>query len=208
MIPTNHLILCCPLLLPLIFPSIRILYSESVVHIRWPKHLSFSFSINPSNEFSELISFRIDWFDTLAVQRTIKDLLQHHSSKASILQCSNFTMVQLIFVYDGSDKESAYQCKKHKRHGFNPSDRKSPWRRARKPTPVFLPEEFHRLRSLVNPMDTGALKTTDHGVEKSWTQLKQLNIHRHPHPAVMGLSINEFGCLPKESKVTKYVYGI
>ena len=78
----------------------------------------------------------------------------------------------------------------------------------KKPTPVFLPEEFHRLRSLVNPMDTGAWKATDHGVEKSWTRLKQLNIHRHPHPAVMGLSINAFGCLPKESKVTKYVYGI
>ena len=157
MIPTNHLILCCPLLLPLIFPSIRILYSESVVHIRWPKHWSFSFSISPSNEFSELISFRIDWFDTLAVQRTIKDLLQHHSSKASILQCSNFTMVQLIFVYDGSDKESAYQCKKHKRHEFNPSNRKSPWRRAKKTYSSILawripqteePGESHGYRSL------------------------------------------------------------
>ena len=201
-------------------------------------------------------------------------------------------MAQLLYVYDGSDKESAYQCKKHKKHGFNPSDRKSPWRRAWQTTSVFLPEEFHGLRSLVNPMDTGAWQTTDHGVEKSWTQLKdakaetpvlwpphkkswligndsdagrdwgqeekgmtedemagwhhwldgcefewtgrpgmlqfmgsqrvghnwvtelnwtelkQFNKHRCPHPVVMGLSINEFGCLLKESKVIKYVYGI
>jgi len=94
--PSNHLILCCTLLLlPSVFPSIRVLSNESVLHIRWPKYWSFSFSISPSNEYSELISFRIAWFDLLAVQGTLKSLLQHHSSKASILQHSAFFMVQL-----------------------------------------------------------------------------------------------------------------
>ena len=88
MIPSNHLILCHPLLLlPSIFPSIRVFSNESVLHIMWPMYWSFSFSISPSNEYSGLISFRIDWFDLLAVQRTLKSLLQHHNSKASILQC-------------------------------------------------------------------------------------------------------------------------
>ena len=94
--PSSHLILCHPLLLPpSIFPSIRIFSNESVLHIRWPKCLSFSFSISPSNEYSGPISFRMDWFDLLAVQGTLKSLLQHHSSKASILWCSAFFMVQL-----------------------------------------------------------------------------------------------------------------
>ena len=94
-IRSNHLILCYPLLLlPSIFPSIRVFYSESVLRIRWPKYWSFSFSISPSNEYSGLISFRSDWFD-LAVQGTLKSLLQHHSSKASILQPSAFFIVQL-----------------------------------------------------------------------------------------------------------------
>ena len=85
---SNHLILCRPLLLlPFIFPSIRVFSSESALHIRWPKHWSFSFSISPSNEYSGLISFKIDWFDILAVQETLKSLLQHHSFKASVLQC-------------------------------------------------------------------------------------------------------------------------
>ena len=93
--PSNHLILR-PLLLPLsIFPSIRVFSSESTLHIRWPKYWSFSFSISPSNEHPGLISFRMDWLDLLAVQRTLKSLLQHHSSKASILQCSAFFTVQL-----------------------------------------------------------------------------------------------------------------
>ena len=84
--PSNHLILCCPLLLlPSIFPSIRVFSNESVLHIRWPKYWSFSFSISPSNEYSELIFFRIDWFDLLAVQGTLKSPLQHHSSKTSNL---------------------------------------------------------------------------------------------------------------------------
>ena len=86
--PSSHLILCHPLLLlPSIFPSIRIVSNESVLHVRWPKYSSFSFSINPSNEYSGLISFGMDWLDLLAVQGTLKSLLQHHSSKASILQC-------------------------------------------------------------------------------------------------------------------------
>ena len=98
--PSNHLIFCCPLLLPpLIFPSIRIFSNESVLHIRWPKYWSFSFSISPSNEYSRLISFRMDRFDLLAVQGTLKSLLQHHSSKASILHCSYFFMVQISHPY-------------------------------------------------------------------------------------------------------------
>ena len=89
--PSNHLILCRPLLLPpSIFPSIRVFSNESVLHIRWPKYWSFSFSISPSNEYSGLVFFRMDWLDLLAVQGTLKSLLQHHSSKASILQHSAF----------------------------------------------------------------------------------------------------------------------
>ena len=98
--PSNHLILCHPLLLlPSIFPSIRVFSSESVLHIRWPKHWSFSFSVSPSNEYSGLISFRMDWLDCLAVQETLKSLLYHHNSKASILQHSAFFMVQLSHLY-------------------------------------------------------------------------------------------------------------
>ena len=98
--PSNHLIFCCPLLLPpSIFPSITVFFNESVLHIRWPKYWSFSFSISPSNEYSGLISFRMDWVDLLAAQGTLKSLLQHHSSKASILQCSAFFIVQLSHPY-------------------------------------------------------------------------------------------------------------
>ena len=93
--PSNHLILCRPLLPPSVFPSIRVFSNESALHIRWPKYWSFSFSISPSNEFSGLISFRMDWMDLLAVKRTLKSLLQHHSSKLSILLCSAFFIVQL-----------------------------------------------------------------------------------------------------------------
>ena len=96
MMPYNHLILCCPLLfLPSVFPSIRIFSSESVLYIRWPKYWRFSFSISPSNEYAELISFRMVWLDLLAVQGTLKSLLQHYSLKASILQHSAFFLVQL-----------------------------------------------------------------------------------------------------------------
>ena len=95
--PSNHLILCRSLLLlPLIFPSIRVFSNESALHIRWPKYWSFSFNISPSNEHPGLISFRMDWLDLLAVQGILKSLLQHHSSKPSILQCSAFFTVQLF----------------------------------------------------------------------------------------------------------------
>ena len=100
MMASNHLILCCPLLLlPSIFPSIRVFSNESALHVRWPKYWSFSFSISPSNECSELLFFRIDWFDLLAVQGPLKSLLQHHSSKASILRHSAFSMVRLSHSY-------------------------------------------------------------------------------------------------------------
>ena len=98
--PSNHLILCHPLLLPtLVFPSIRVFSNESAALIRWPKHWSFSFSISPSNQYSGLISFRMHWFDLLAVQETLKSLLQHHSSKASILWESAFFILQLSHPY-------------------------------------------------------------------------------------------------------------
>ena len=98
--PSNHLILCHPLLFPpSIFPSIRVFSNESVLRIRWPKYWSFNFSISPSKEYSGLISFRMDWLDLLAVQRTLKSLLQHHCSKASILQHSAIFIVQLLHPY-------------------------------------------------------------------------------------------------------------
>ena len=99
-IPSNHQILCHPsLLLPSVFPRIRVFSNESVLHIRWPRYCCFSFSISASNEYSGLISFRMDWLDLLAVQDTLKSLLQHHSSKASILQRSAFFIVQLSHPY-------------------------------------------------------------------------------------------------------------
>ena len=104
--PSNHLILCHPLLLlSSIFPSIKVFSNESVLHIRWPKYWSFSFNIGPSNEYLGLISFRIDWFDLLTVQGTLKSLLQHHSSKASILRRSAFFMVQLSHPYMTTGKK-------------------------------------------------------------------------------------------------------
>ena len=107
MMPYNLLILCHSLLPPSIFPSIRVFSSESVLCIRWPKYWSFSFSISPSNEYSGLISFRIDWLDLLAVQGTLKGLLQHHSSKASILRRSAFFIVQLSHLYMTTGKTIA-----------------------------------------------------------------------------------------------------
>ena len=101
----THLILCHPLLLlPSIFPSITVFSNESVLRIRWPKYWSFSFSISPSNDYSALISFRVDWFDVLAVQGTLKTLLQHHSSKASVLQHSAFFLVQFSHPYMTTEK--------------------------------------------------------------------------------------------------------
>ena len=106
--PSNHLILCCPLLLlPSIFPSIRVFSNESVLRIRWPKYWSFSFNISPSNEYSGLISFRMDWLDLLALQGTLKSLLQHHSSKASILRLSALFTVQLSHSYMTTGKSIA-----------------------------------------------------------------------------------------------------
>ena len=106
--PSNRLILCCLLLLPLsIFPSIRVFSNESVLCIRWPKYWSFSFNFRPSNEYSGLISFRMDWLDFLAVPGTLKRLLQHYSSKASILQCSAFFIVQLSHPYMTTGKTIA-----------------------------------------------------------------------------------------------------
>ena len=123
-IPSNHLIFCRPLrFLASIFSSIKVFSNESVLHIRWPKYWSFSFSISPSNEYSGLISVRIDWFDLLAVQGTLKSLLQHHSSKASILGCSAFFILQLSHPH--------------------------PWRRKWQLTPVFLPRESQGQGSLV-----------------------------------------------------------
>ena len=106
-IPSNHHILCRPLLLRSIFPSIRVFSNESVLRIRWPKYWSFNFNTSPSNEYSGLISFRMDWFDLLAVQGTLKSLLQHPSSKASILQHSAFFMVQLLHPYMTTGKTIA-----------------------------------------------------------------------------------------------------
>ena len=106
--PSNHLILCYPLfLLPSIFPNIRVFSNESALRIRWPKYRSFSFSISPSNEHPGLISFRTDWLDVLAVQGTLKSLLQHHSSKASILRCSAFLIVQVLHPYMTTGKTIA-----------------------------------------------------------------------------------------------------
>ena len=109
MMPSNHLIICHPLLLlPSVFPSIRVFSNELALHIRWPKYWSFNFSINPSNEYSGLISFRIDWLDLLAVQGIFKSLLQHHSSKASVLRCSAFFMVQLSHLRMTPGKDALF----------------------------------------------------------------------------------------------------
>ena len=105
--PSNQLILCHPLLLPSIFPSIRVFSNESALCIRWPKYWNFSFNISPSNEYSGLISFRIDWFDLLAIQGTLQSLLQHHNLKASILRRSAFFMVQLPQLYMTTGKTIA-----------------------------------------------------------------------------------------------------
>ena len=112
--PSNHLFLCRPLLLlPSIFPSIRVFSNESTLPIRWPKDWSFSFSISPSNEYSGLISFRMDWLDLLAVQGTLKSFLQHHSSKASVLQRSAFFIVQLSHPYMTTGKTIALTRQTH-----------------------------------------------------------------------------------------------
>ena len=165
MMPSSHLILWRPvLLLPSIFPSIRVFSNESAVHIRWPKYWSFSFSISPSNEYSGLISFRTDWLELLAVQGTLKSLLQHHSLKASIEGYINWRKILFSLLHfikfqislqktrckhlqhsfgapGGSDsKRVCLQCG---RPGFNPCVRKILWKRKWQPTPIFLPGESH-----------------------------------------------------------------
>ena len=113
--PSNYLILCHPLLLlPSIFPSIRVFSNESVLHIRWPEYWSFSFSISPSNEYSGLLFFRTHWFDLLAVRGALKGLLQHHGSKASILWCSAFFIVQLSHTYMTTGKSMILNAKSSK----------------------------------------------------------------------------------------------
>ena len=120
--PSNHLILWHPLLLlPSVFPSIRVFSNESALRIRWPKYWSPSFSISPSNEHPGLISFRMDWLDLLAVQGTLKNLLQHHSSKASILQCSAFFILQLSHPYMTTGKTIAF-CGLEEKYLGRPSD--------------------------------------------------------------------------------------
>ena len=170
--PSNHLILCRPLLLlPSIFPSIRVFSNESVLHIRSPKYWRFSFNISPSNEHSGLISFRMDWLDLLAVQGTLKTLLQHHSSKASVLWCSAFFIVQLSHPYMTTGKTIALTRRtfvgKVTSLLFNilsrlvalvvknlPAKRvgslggEEPLVRKWHPTQVFLPRKFHGQRSL------------------------------------------------------------
>ena len=152
-IPSNHLILCHPLLLlPSIFPSIRVFSNESVLCIRWPQYWSFSFIISPSNEYLGLISFRMDWLDLLAVQGTLKSLLQHHSSKASILQHSGFFTVQLSHPYMTTGKTIALTrwtfVGKVISVFFNMLSRlvqRRQWHRI----PVLLPGKSHGWRSLV-----------------------------------------------------------
>ena len=163
--PSNQFILCHPLLLPtLIFPSIRVFPNESLLHIRWPKLWSFSFSISTSSEYSGLIALRMDWLDLLAVQVTPKSLLQHHSSKASVLRCSAFYIVQLSHPYMTTGKTIAL----------------TRWIFVGKVMSLL----FNMLSRLVigegngnplqysgqeNPMDGGAWRATVHGVTKSWT---------------------------------------
>ena len=150
---SNHLILCHPslLLLPSIFPSIRVFSNESVLHIRWPKYWSFSFSISPPSEYSGLISFRMDWMDLLAVQGTLKSLLQHYSSKASILWHSAFFMLQLSHLYMTTGKAFVGQVISLL---FNKLSRFCHGRRQWHPAPVLLPgesqwtEESGRLQSM------------------------------------------------------------
>ena len=169
--PSSHPILCRPLLLlPSIFPSIRVFSNESALRIRWPKYWSFSFSISPSNEYSGWISFRIDWFDFLAIQETLKSLLQHHSLNASVLQHSAFFMVQLLHLYMTIGKTIALTVQTfvgkvmsllfnmlsrfviaflpRSKHLLISWIRKIPCRGAWQPTPAFLPGESHGQRSL------------------------------------------------------------
>ena len=161
--PSNHLILCCPLLLsPSVFPSIRVFSNESALCIRWQKYWNFSFSNSPFNEYSGLISFRIDWFDLLAVQGTLKSFLQHRNLKASILWHSVFFMVwasQGALVIKNLPANAG-----DIKDRFDPWIGKIPWRRKWQSTPVFLPKQFHGQRSLAG-----------YRITKSRTRLKWLS---------------------------------
>ena len=153
--PSNHLILCHPLLLlPSIFPSIRVFSNESALRIRWPKYWSFSFNVSPSNEQPGLISFRMDCVDLLPVQGTLKSLLQHHSSKASIFQHSAFFIVQLSHPYMTIGKTIVL----------------TRWTFVCKVTSLLF-NMLSRYSCLENPMDGGSWQATVHGVAKSWTRL-------------------------------------
>ena len=155
---SNQLILChCLLLLPSIFPSIRVFSNESALHIMWPKYWSFSLNISPSNEHPGLICFRMDWLDLLAVQGTLKSLLQHHSSKASIHQCSAFFIVQLSHPYMTTGKTIALRWTfigKVMSLLFNMLSRRRQWQ----PSPVLLPGESHGRRSLCMLRSVGSLR--------------------------------------------------
>ena len=137
--PSNHLILYHPLLSPSIFPSIRVFSNESALRIRWPKYWSFSFNISPSNEHPGLISFRMDWLDLLAVQVTLKSLLQHHSSKTSILQCSAFFTVQLSHPYMTTGKTVALSSIQFSRSVMSDSLQPHEPQHARPPCPSPTP---------------------------------------------------------------------
>ena len=152
--PSNHLIFCHPLLLlPSIFLSIRVFSNESALCIRWPKYWSFSFNISPSNKHSGLSPFSMDWLNLLAVQGSLKSLLQHHSSKASVLRCSAFFRVQLSHPYMTTGKTIALTrrtfVEKVMSLFFNMLSRLVIWRRQWQPTPVLLPGKSHGWKSLV-----------------------------------------------------------
>ena len=180
MMPSNHLFLCHPCLLPSIFLSIRVFFNESVLCIRWPKYWRFSFNISPSSEHSGLISFKMDWLDFLEVQGTLKSLLQHHSSKALILRHSAFFIVQLSHPYMTTGKTIAL----------------TRWTFVDKVMSLL----FNMLSRLVmgegngnpfqyscleNPMDRGAWKAAVHGVARSRTRLSDLSLHTHTHPVAL-----------------------
>ena len=155
--PSNHLILCCPLLLPSVFPSIRVFSSESVLHIRWPKYSSFSFSISPSNAHSGLISFRMDWLDFLGVQGTLKSLPQHHSLKASILLHSAFFIVQLLHPYMTTGKTI----------DFDRLRQIALWYKANFFTSLICVPVTQSCLTLCDPMDCSLPGSSVHGISKA-----------------------------------------
>ena len=165
-IPSNHLVLCHPLLLPSsIFSSIRVFSNETAVCIKWPKYWSFSFSISPSNEYSRLISFRIDWFDILEVEGTLTNLLQHHSSKRSVLRCSAFFMVQLASIVP----QVVRILPKMRETWVQSLGWEDSLEKERLPTSVLWPGEFHGLYS-----SWGCR-------ELNMTERLSLSLHSHPY---------------------------